>query len=157
MENLTCTKCGSRLPDYKWKANHWCRDCRREYDREYRNKNREQINKMKRVYNASDRGGQIMRDAKQKWNRSEEGQRNRREWKRCNYDRFRSHHFARNAVRYAVKRGALEPVQSRQCVDCAEGAQQYHHHMGYKNEYKLDVIPLCKACHRRRHGRVTVS
>ena len=154
MENLTCTKCGSRLPDYKWKANHWCRDCRREYDREYRKLNRDRINEIKREYNASQNGGEIMRSSKRKWNESERGRKIRRDWRKDNYYRLRDQIRAHNTLGIELRSGRIPRINTKLCVDCGQQAEHYHHDKGYAKEHRLDVVPLCSKCHRKRHGRI---
>lgn len=56
---------------------------------------------------------------------------------------------AREAVRRAVAKGALPPVRSQSCVHCRGAAQQYHHHRGYARAQWLEVLPICRLCHRR--------
>jgi hypothetical protein len=57
---------------------------------------------------------------------------------------------ARDAVKYAIKCGRLAPPTNLKCQHCGVQAQQYHH-PSYKKEHWLDVIPLCKPCHRKTH------
>jgi hypothetical protein len=53
-----------------------------------------------------------------------------------------------HAAHYA---GLLPPAKTLLCVDCGAQAQEYHHHNGYEPEHLLDVIPVCRACHGKRH------
>lgn len=64
-------------------------------------------------------------------------------------ERFPERCAARQAVRNAAARGGLPPVRSLPCVHCQGPAQQYHHHRGYSPEHWLDVLPICRLCHRR--------
>ena len=57
---------------------------------------------------------------------------------------------AKNAVKYAVKTGRLKPVSENVCIGCGNGAEEYHHH-SYATVDRLNVIPLCKRCHKRVH------
>lgn len=57
------------------------------------------------------------------------------------------------AVRAAVFAGVLPAVTTRGCTDCAAPARYYHHDHGYAPEHWLTVVPVCGACHRRRHPR----
>jgi hypothetical protein len=60
-------------------------------------------------------------------------------------DRYR----ARNAVNNAVRDGKLQPASNFICSNCKKiQASEYHHHNGYDPDHWLDVIPLCKACHK---------
>lgn len=58
---------------------------------------------------------------------------------------------ATNAIRYAVKCGRMVKATELPCHDCGKPAQVYHHHLGYARRHWLDVIPLCKSCHTKRH------
>lgn len=58
---------------------------------------------------------------------------------------------AGSALNYAIRRGKLPKVSTLICTDCGSPACHYHHHLGYEKEHWLDVIPLCRGCHRRRH------
>lgn len=57
-------------------------------------------------------------------------------------------HSAHNSVRNAVVRGRLARISTRRCAHCGGQAHHYHHHNGYGPEHRLDVIPLCRKCHR---------
>ena len=56
---------------------------------------------------------------------------------------------AKNAVYYAAKTGKIPKVQSMGC-SCGNQAQHYHHD-SYEYEHRLNVIPVCKPCHRELH------
>lgn len=58
---------------------------------------------------------------------------------------------ARKAVQRAVKSGVLPAVKTQSCAKCGTAAQEYHHHKGYDKEDRLEVMPLCRSCHRRIH------
>jgi len=62
-------------------------------------------------------------------------------------------HQARVAVSNAIKTGIMSPVQDCKCIDCGKTAQEYHHHQGYEKEQWLNVVPLCRNCHKRRHNK----
>lgn len=55
------------------------------------------------------------------------------------------------ALRKAVRRGIVKPAHQQDCILCGRRAQDLHHHNGYDREHWLDVVPLCKACHRKQH------
>jgi len=59
---------------------------------------------------------------------------------------------AHKAVAYATKVGKLRPVWTVVCEHCQEAqALHYHHHNGYDQKHKLDVIALCTECHGKAH------
>jgi len=64
--------------------------------------------------------------------------------------RYPAHKKARNAVYTALKNGTL--IKPKQCQDCgAEEKIIEGHHESYEEERHLEVIWLCKECHRKRH------
>lgn len=56
-----------------------------------------------------------------------------------------------SAVRKAVLAGELPNIKTLVCADCGAPACDYHHYNGYEPEHLLDVVPLCRKCHRNRH------
>jgi hypothetical protein len=61
---------------------------------------------------------------------------------------------AKECVKEAVKAGKLTPVKECICSACCiSTADEYHHPNGYTLEHRLDVVPLCKPCHIRVHGK----
>jgi len=61
---------------------------------------------------------------------------------------------ARNTVHRAITRGEIQPISTQICNNCGESAQEYHHHLGYAKKHWLDVIPLCKSCHKNVHLKI---
>jgi ribosomal protein L34E len=57
---------------------------------------------------------------------------------------------ARLAVFRAVQAGRL--VWAGTCELCGGNGRMHHHHQDYTR--RLDVIPLCRACHRTVHGHL---
>ena len=57
---------------------------------------------------------------------------------------------AHNSVKHAVAKGDLPRVKTCTCADCGVQAEEYHHPDYSK---PLWVVPLCKACHVRRHKK----
>ena len=55
---------------------------------------------------------------------------------------------ARKAISMAIRRGDLPRVSTCDCVDCGIQAAEYHHEDYSK---PLEVEPLCKKCHVKRH------
>ena len=56
---------------------------------------------------------------------------------------------AHDMVASAVRRGDLPRVSTCDCVDCGIQAADYHHEDYSK---PLDVEPLCRLCHVKRHN-----
>ena len=61
---------------------------------------------------------------------------------------------ARLAVTHAVQSGKLPSASSLQCDYCPSTAKHYHHHKGYGEKHRLDVIPLCHICHVHIHSKL---
>ena len=59
--------------------------------------------------------------------------------------------LARQAVHHAVKCGQLVPAAS--CEHCGIEGRTVAHHEEYDLEKLLDVVWLCKECHKDAHGR----
>lgn len=59
---------------------------------------------------------------------------------------------ARRAVAEAIKRGDLPPVGTQYCVKCFGRAQHYHH-VSYRENDLVNVIPMCASCHGYHHRR----
>lgn len=69
---------------------------------------------------------------------------NVRKWESKNTLKKSAHH----AVRYAIKTGQL--VRPNKCDYCkAETKLDAHHHNGYSQEHKTDVVFLCRRCHKK--------
>lgn len=66
---------------------------------------------------------------------------------RANQLRNPDHAEARQAVSTAVKSGKLPRPETLVCYACGDKANQYHHHKGYHENVRLDVAPICQACH----------
>lgn len=101
-----------------------------EYIKEYRKNNTEQVKKVQKEYEVSPRGR-----AKQKEYRLKRKYKTR----------------AVNAVNRAIAKGIIQHISTRLCEDCEQPAKEYHHPNGYNKEHWFDIVPLCKACHIKRH------
>lgn len=58
-------------------------------------------------------------------------------------------HNAREAVRYAIKRGLLE--RPERCSQCDAACFPDAHHDSYARDKRLDVRFLCRICHANWH------
>lgn len=60
---------------------------------------------------------------------------------------------ARNAVSNAIISRELSRPNIFHCP-CGKQAEQYHHHLGYAPEHRLDVIPVCIKCHYKYNKKI---
>ena len=89
------------------------------------------------------------RAATKEWLRNtEEGREAVRRGNRARYLRDREKHLARSKVKVYADRGKIPKATDCICTDCGIQAEEYHHEDYSK---ALEVIPLCKPCHRKRH------
>ncbi len=112
-----------------------CKQCRNEHSRKYRN---------------TPRGNMVYQKALYRWQRSEKGRHYQCEYRKKNREKNR----ARDAVKYAVRVGKLPSPKTLKCYFCFGMAQEYHHHKGYARENRLDVLSVCKLCHRKFHNQL---
>ena len=61
---------------------------------------------------------------------------------------------AKDVVSTATQRGKMPRVNTLQCYYCPAQAEHYHHH-SYEPECRLDVIPVCRKCHKKIHNIIT--
>lgn len=71
-----------------------------------------------------------------------------REWYEQNRERLKPRQKARDAVMIAVRSRRIPRPDELSCTGCGKPGQQYHHYLGYEREHWLDVIPVCRRCHR---------
>ncbi len=67
-------------------------------------------------------------------------------WREANPEKRRAH----TAVYLAIHSGHLVKPDTLKCAECGSPAKHYHH-WSYAPEHWLDVIPLCRVCHRKLH------
>lgn len=107
----------------------------RQYAREYVAKNKERVDQVRREYRA---------------NNKDKTARNRRN--------YRERHAARVAaglkLQWAIESGKKPRAIELTCETCGKQAQEYHHPDYSK---PLDVVPLCRSCHRMLHARIKAS
>lgn len=59
---------------------------------------------------------------------------------------------AMKAVGHEVEAGRFPSARTMVCEHCQEAqAAHWHHHKGYSEEYRLDVIAVCTVCHKKEH------
>jgi len=162
--NKKCTQCGrsKNINDFRKRARSpggiraECKECQDNYQRKYYQSNSAKvISKNKEwVINNPERSDAI----KTKWrqNHPEVG----KNWARNNPDKIRDstrkqrlihpeRSRARKAVQNAITRGDIKKASEFICRSCnIKQASQYHHYLGYEKEHWLDVVPLCRKCHK---------
>ena len=95
-----------------------------------------------KAYRQSEKG----KAAQKRYKQSQKGKANHRKTNIRYYNLHPERVRARDAVKMAIRNGRLPRPNNFQC-SCSEQAEQYHHHKGYAQEHRLDVIPICKKCH----------
>ena len=61
----------------------------------------------------------------------------------------------KKAVKQAIQQSILPSLHTQACAACGGQATDYHHHAGYAPENQLDVIALCRSCHKLAHARAS--
>lgn len=137
----TCAKCGSDRPlsDYcKMKSSAdglhcWCRPCRREYLRDWRERH---------PGSAAAAQRRVVTDPTR-----------RREAAARSAAKHPQRALARDRVSELVRRGRIPPARQLACTDCGKPAAQYDHARGYEPPNDLYVEPVCHPCHGARSRR----
>ena len=141
----TCTKCGTTYP---LSFDYFYRQSRNKSG--FRSECRSCTSAAASMYNRSPRGREVMQTAERKYCSTDYG----REAKRQKASRYRDNNpnkeQARKAVSHAVRCGILPRVSTCACSDCGGQAETYHH-PSYQPDHWLDVIPVCRKCHRKIH------
>ena len=57
---------------------------------------------------------------------------------------------ARQTVQCAVAKGRIPSVLTLKCMDCGDPAKRYDHYLGYAEEHRLHVQPVCTFCCAKR-------
>lgn len=119
----------------------------REYHRAY--KQREDCRTQSRAYERSERGREVHRAAKARYDASPKGSeaRRRQDAARRSREADREKLAARKAVNKAIRAGKLTRPETCRCG--RPSPLEAHHHRGYAREHRLDVVFLCRDCHRQ--------
>ena len=139
----TCSKCGEEKDLSAFSKNKVTKDGLQYYCKQCTN---DQI----RAYRATPAGAAKEKERQQKRHARD------RENILARYKHHKSLHpertKANSAVKTALRRGELTPASACECNDCRATAAQDLHHHSYQPEHWLDVVPLCRSCHRIRHA-----
>lgn len=159
----TCRKCG-QIKDISEYANNkntksgkqwYCKKCMNNYSTKYRNDNIETIKIKARQTRNKDGWNDIRKKYMDKFkiNNLESLYKSYEKYRTNNLDKRKAH----SAVQRAVKLGKMKSVKESTCIRCGNQAFEYHHWNGYSEESKLDVIPLCRKCHKNEHNQSSFS
>jgi hypothetical protein len=171
---IVCTKCEipKRLDEfYKQAAGKHgraqpCKVCKNAQNKKWRDDNHQRYLQIQKANRNSEEGQKkraewyvANRDSKKhKRNRSKR----HKKWRQLHPEKWAAAYkksiskdpekrSARDAVKYAIRKGVLPPVQTLKCARCGKQAEHYHHYKGYAREHRLDVEPLCNVCHGAEH------
>lgn len=123
-------------------------------DQNYYRRNTRKIRKMALRYYWSNRSRVLKRASKYRSENLAEIKRRNREYYRNNRRKIvylrRRMNVAHLAVRRAIRSGRL--VRPKTCSSCRHsGVIEGHHYRGYARRNLLDVVWLCRPCHRKAH------
>jgi len=72
---------------------------------------------------------------------------------RIQRERHPEHKRARDAVYRALKEGKI--IKPDRCQDCGRVTRDIHgHHESYEENRFLEIVWVCRKCHRKRHGNL---
>jgi hypothetical protein len=142
-----CSQCGRTKPLAAFWKNKTSGDGRRTECAECAKKNKRERGEYYRQYNLENRDKLLV--MQRQYNRSPAGKRrSRTASKRSVNSGANSAYYA---VTKAVRENELPPISDCKCTDCGGQAAEYHHYLGYEEEHRLDVLPLCRVCHIKAH------
>lgn len=160
MENKKCSVClqekplagfakDKRLPDG---CKTYCKECRKSWDAKYRSK--AEVKEQRKVRYSGyqreyKRAHPQVRPAGYDPRVDATGHEEKKAlWYKNNPDAALAH----SRLFEAIKAGKLPKAATHNCAQCSNQASDYHHHNGYGDGRELDVIPLCRSCHRLAHS-----
>jgi len=88
--------------------------------------------------------------AKKRYRQSEKYKRDHTQGNLHYYEQHPERKVAENAITHAIETGRLIKANTLKC-SCGQRAEHYHHHKGYAREHRLDVVALCRSCHKIIH------
>ena len=162
METKPCRKCGSteRYKPPPGKKLGQCKACHKADAKARRKANPEKYRALSKAWRKANPEKQ--RALCKAWRKANPEKKRAlvKAWQQANPEKNRAHVktykqnnpekcVAHDMVRSAVRRGDLPRVSTCDCVDCGVQAADYHHEDYSK---PLEVEPLCKKCHKKRHN-----
>jgi hypothetical protein len=155
MDTKLCLKCGvtktvdnfNKRKKSRDGLQSCCRECHKDMIRKYSSTERGKKKRRVRDNRSYWSGDGERREYLKKWRQSDKGKEMERRRSKTRYQERREETLAKAAVQRAVKKGALPHISEQECSGCGDVAREYHHE-SYAKEHQLDVVPLCKMCHR---------
>lgn len=161
MKTKVCRKCFKRKLIIRFQKDKRARDgyvspctaCNNERNRKWSHtqRGRESKRNALKKYRHTQWGRKKTSEWRKEWFKTKKGKafkkRLHQRYKALNPEKFR----ARAVINKAIVKKRIPAPSSLSCKKCHNQAEHYHHHMGYSKQYWLDVIPLCRPCHRRAH------
>jgi hypothetical protein len=145
-----CVRCGKIKPRSEYFRDktrpsgfrYYCKLCHYKWRADYLKKNRDHINSKMRI---------CSKRYREKLKTTEHGRGINRARAFRNYHKNIDKARARVLLRTYVFEGKILKPES--CFDCGKSNCRIsgHHHMGYDDKNKLNVIWLCDQCHVKRH------
>jgi hypothetical protein len=124
----TCTHCQQTKESSEFPPNRYrCKDCFAKYRAEKYLKNRDKVIKQAKEWAT---------------NHIEKVREANRKWRSNNLDKIRAH----QTVARMKRRGEIVPDK---CFVCGCEEVEAHHYNGYDN--RLDIVWLCRSCHKDVH------
>lgn len=96
-------------------------------------------------YRQTEQGKNVHRKESARYQKGEKGRQAQKKY----YIKNSEKRQARTATNHAISAGKLPRPDTLLCHYCPESAQQYHHWHGYEPEHWLDVVSVCKMCHKK--------
>ena len=147
METKPCVKCGStdRYKPRPGKKTGACKACQKVINKTWHKANPEKHRARTKAWRKAN---------------PEREEANIKAWRKNNLEKRRAYVktyeknnpekcAAHDMIGSAVRRGDLPRISTCDCVDCGIQATEYHHEDYSK---PLDVEPLCRMCHIKRHN-----
>lgn len=144
-----CNTCQRELPLEQFplkrkgfpQRHYKCKECAAEYQRQYRKRPAAaEVHRQEE----KDRYSRLKQDPE--W--AEQERRRCRAAQKRSYVKHKDRAKSRKRVRTAIENGSLPHPTTQNCKLCSNPAEEYHH-----TDYSkpLDVMPLCCACHDKKH------
>jgi len=103
----------------------------RAYQKQYREKHKKKIRAYLKNYRNTEKGKRVCNASEQKYRQENKLKRQ-----------------AKTRVWNFIHNGRMKPASDCICFYCHRAARDYHHYLGYERKHWLDVIPVCRICHK---------
>ena len=139
------TKNASDFPRHRHRKDglgSWCKQCNNLAISQYNKtpEGRQQVNERARQYRKTAKSKAYMRDRRD---------RKKKQYIKC---------YVRDKVRASIKQGKMGKASTQRCFYyCDNQAHEYHHWHGYDKTNPLDVIALCRICHKAVHKAIVLQ